>query len=307
MSRLLRMLQSRSWWNAGSGSQRGLLTGRNRFRSLEGDGGDDDGSGGGGGSGGGSGGGGGDEPPGGGGNAGGGSGGGGRIKTFTQEEVNSIVAKEKNAFRTKLQEQLDRVNTLAEEKNLSEQARSALAEQKTELEASLMTAQQKAEAEKKAAETKFQGELDKAQQDSKAWRSRFEVQMKDTAILAAAGKHAAYNPTQLLGLVSPLTTVEEIKDSDGNATGKFGTVVKTAIMEKGKDGKEALTEKALSVDDYVGYLKGRKEYQNLFLSSRPGGTGHKQGSGGGKAGEGMDGVSKISAGLASGQAKPAAQ
>jgi hypothetical protein len=283
-------------WTAGPDFMRSLCQGR-RFRRMEdAGGGAGDGSGGGG-AGGGSGG------PGDGGSGDGGAGGGASSKTFDQEAVNRIVKKERErleeSFKAKLQEQLDRVNKLSEAKDLTEQQRSSLAEQKLALETDLMTEREKADADKKRADAAHKKELEALQGDQKKWRGLYESQMKETVIFAAAAQHDAYNPTQLLGLVAPLTVVEEVKNNKGEGTGRYETVVKTSVLEKGDDGKEHLVEKTLAVPSYVEYLKGRKEYQNLFVANRPGGTGHRQGTGGtgGKGGQGMDSISKISGGL----------
>lgn len=268
-----------------------FFAGRNFRMHEEGAGGTDDGSGGGG-----SGGAGGSDD----GSAGGS--GGGASKTFSQEDLNRIVKKEREKlegnFKSKLQEQLDRVNKLSEEKNLSDEQRKQLSDSKAALEAELMTEREKAEADKKRLDSTHKKELDKVSGDRDKWQSLYESQMKETAILSAASNHEAYNPTQLTALVSPLTHVEEVTNDKGEPTGRYATIVRSAVMEKGDDGKEHLVEKSLSVDEYVEYLKGRKEYQNLFVTTRPGGTGHRQStSGQGGPGQGMSSIGKIAAGL----------
>lgn len=229
--------------------------------------------------------------------------GGGAPKTFDQATVNRIVKQEREKlegnFKSKLQEQLDRVNKLAEEKNLSDEQRKQLSDSKSALEAELMTEREKSEAEKKRADTAHKKEMEKVAVDRDKWQTLYERQMRDAAILAAASTHEAYNPIQLTALVSPLTHVEEIKNDKGEGTGRYDTVVRTAVMEKGDDGKEHLVEKSMTVEGYVEYLKGRKEFQNLFVTNRPGGMGHRQSTGGqgGKPGQGMSSLGKIAAGL----------
>ena len=192
-----------------------------RFRQMEGDGdgGGGDGGGSGGGDGGGSGGGDGGAGGGdGGGGSGGGSGGGGS-KTFTQDQLNSVVKRERekleNGFKTKTQEHLDEINKLREDQNLTEQQRSQLDARATQLSTDLMTEKERAEADKRAAEKKFGQELEESQKETAAWKGSFEKQMTNTAILASAGSHGAHNASQLLGLVSPLTQVVAVTDDKG--------------------------------------------------------------------------------------------
>jgi len=259
-----------------------------RFRRMEGDG-DDDGDVGGGGGGGGA--------SGGAGGSGGGSGGDDGNKTFTQEELNSIVKREKTKLESKYKEQtqkqLDELNKMRDAKDLTEAQRKKLDDRAAALEAELMTEREKAEAEKKRSQTKHQQELEATKTEAKQWQGLYEKERKDTAIMSAASKHKAFNPDQLLALVSPLTHVVQRKNDKGEVIpNSFETVVQTAVEEDGK-----FVEKQLSVDKYVEYLKGRKEYANLFVSDRPGGTGYRPGSGDGSGSKDMSAKDKIKAGL----------
>lgn len=258
-----------------------------RFRQKEDDGGGGDGSGGGGGGGG----------DGSGGDGEGGGSGGGGDQNFTQEQVNSMMKKERakieSKFKEQTQKQLSEINKLRESKDLTEAQRKKLDDRADTLQAELMTEKERAEADKKAAETKHGKELKVAQGESVAWQGRYENQMKETDILAAASKHAAYNAVQLLGLVAPLTHVVSVKTDKGEETGKFTTVVKTAV----KNEDDAFVEKSLTVDEYVDYLKGQKEFQNLFVSQRAGGTGHRKGTGSGGGSEDLSPTEKIERGL----------
>jgi len=200
-------------------------------------------------------------------------------------------------FKVKTQEQLAEINKLREDKDLTETQRQKLDERATTLSAELMTEKERAAADQKAAEKKFGLELDAAKQDGTAWRERFELQMSQTAILAAAAKHGVYNATQLLALVSPVSHVVPVVDGKGKETGAFTTVVKSMVKSDDEDDKGKLVEKTFTPDEYVEHLKGQKEHQNLFVTNRPGGTGHRPGSGGSGGGEKLTPTEKISRGL----------
>ncbi len=263
------------------------------FRQHEGEG-DDDGSGGGGG-GGGSGG------EGDGGGSGGGGSGSGGAQTFSQEQVNAFMKKERakieEKFKVKTQEQLVEINKLREDKDLTESQRQKLDERATTLSAELMTEKERAAAETKAAEKKFGQELDAAKQDGTEWRERFELQMSQTAILASAGKFGVCNAEQVLALVTPHVHVVPVLDGKGKDTGTFTTVVKAMVKSDDEDDKGKLVEKTFTSDEYVEHLKGQKEHHNLFVTTRPGGTGHRPGSGGSGGGEKLTPTEKISRGL----------
>ena len=216
------------------GSRRLDRMGR-RFRQYDTPEGGGDGGGGGegGGSGGGGGGAGGDG--GGAGGSGGGAGGGGS-QQFSQDQVNSILKKEREklekGFRTKTQEQLVEINTLREDKDLTEAQRKKLDDRATTLQTELMSTQERAEAEKRAAEKKFGVELEASQKETVLWRGNFESEVATTAILLSAGKFGAHNPGQLLSLVAPLSQVIAVLDDKGRETGKYTTVVKTAVQDE---------------------------------------------------------------------------
>ena len=189
-----------------------------RFRCADdasgGDGGD--GSGGGGGSGGGDGGG----SDGGAGGSGGGAGG---SKTFSQEEVNTIVKREKDKqgakHREALQAQLDEVNKMKDARDLAEAQRKKFEDRAASLESDLMTKEEKATADKAKADKEHKTALDAVNTERDGWKTRYEKERTDVAILAAASKHKAYNPSQLLALVSPLTHVVQRvneKTKEGN-------------------------------------------------------------------------------------------
>lgn len=279
----------------------GSLVRHSRFRLME-DSGTDGGGSGTGGTGG-AGGGGGDGDGGAGGGGAGGAGGGDSNKTFTQDELNSIVKREKakleGKYKEQTQKQLDEINKIRDAKDLTEAQRKKLDDRAAALEAELMTEREKAESEKKRSQTKHQQELDNIQVESKQWRGLYEKERKDTAIMSAASKHKAFNPDQLLALVSPLTHVVQRKNDKGELIpNSFETVVQTAIEENGK-----FVEKQLPVEKYVEYLKGKKEYANLFVSERPGGTGYRPGSGDGSGNtKDMSPRDKIKAGLKAQQA-----
>jgi len=272
--------------------------GTRRFRYHEGDGdGGDGGSGGSGGSGGGGDGGDGN----GGGGSGGGSGGDGDRK-FSQTEVNSILKKEKakleGKFKEQIQGQLNEVNELRKAKDLTEGQRKKLDDRAAALEAELLTEREKAEAERKRSTEKHKKELDTVSVERDSWRSRYENQQRESAILAAASKHDAYNAKQLIGLVAPLVQVIQKTDDKGNPTGIFDTQITTEV----KDGDD-LVKKSMAVDEYVEHMKGQEEYANLFVVKRTSGTGHRQSSvnvGGNE--QNMTATEKIAAGLKKGQA-----
>jgi len=268
------------------------------FRHHEGDGDGDTG----GGTGGGGGGAGGVGDPQGGAGGGAGAGGGHGDKSFTQSEVNALMKKEREKLEGKYKEQirgqLDEVNKLRQQADLTEKQRKALDDRASTLETELLTEREKAEAEKRRSTDEHKRALDAVTTEAQSWKGRFETEMRNTSVLAAASEHKAYNPSQLLGLVGPMVVVDEILDETKKPTGRYRTVVKADVAEGDK-----VVQKVFAVADYVKHLKEKPEFQNLFLAERQGGTGYRPSSGGsGGGGEQLNSKQKIAAGLRSGQA-----
>jgi hypothetical protein len=239
------------------------------------------------------------------GDAGGASGGGGDAsKTFNQDQVNAIMKREREKqeakYKEQIQKQIAEVNKMKDEKDLTEAQRAKLDERAKALNAELLTEREKADAEKRRADEKHKTELEGVAAERDTWQSRYENQQRETAILSGASKHNAYHAPQLIGLISGLIDVAQAKDAKGNPINKF----ETSITAKVKEGEE-LVEKTMSVEDYIGWMKGQDEYANLFNITRPGGTGHRQGGGpdvGGKSTSNLSPTEKIAAGLGKGQA-----
>jgi hypothetical protein len=270
-----------------------------RYHEGDGDGGDGDGGGSGGGSGG--------TGGGDGGSGGDGGGSGGASKTFTQEQVNAMMKREREKLDSKFKEQtkkqLDEINKLRDAKDLTESQRKKLDERAATLEAEMLTEREKAEAEKRRSEEAHKKALDAVTGERDQWRGRFETELRNAAVLSAASEHKAFNAEQLLGLVGPRVSVEEVMNEKKEPTGRYATVVR--VTETDPDTKKPV-EKTYGVSDYIKTLKGRKEFANLFLADRQGGTGYRPSSGGaGDGGGNMSAKDKIAAGLKQGQASHA--
>lgn len=255
-----------------------------------GGGGDGGGAGGGGGTGGGAG--------GGDGGAGGGAGG-GSPKTFTQDDVNSIVKKEREAYQAKQRETLKQLEDLRGEKNTSDEQAKKLDTQIATMRTELMSEKEKAEAEKNRIAEEHKRALDAASGDRDAWQTRYESSQVLGDLLAAASKHKAYNSQQVVAVLQQGASLVEVKDAEGKPTGEFKVEVKAKVKEG-----EAFVEKVVTADEAVAGLKAQKEFANLFLAERQGGTGYRPGTGSGDDGGGddMSPTEKIKAGLAKGQA-----
>ncbi len=228
-----------------------------------------------------------------------------------QEKVNSIVRKELEKERTKgderlktsQREQLEQINELRSQKDLSENALTALDKTKVELETALMTDREKAVAEATRVQEQHTNALAEANSATELWKGRFVTSGRDSAVLAAASKHGAVSAAQIMAIVAPLAEVVEEVDAKNAGTGRFIVRLPATI----KDDKGVAQDKLLNPDDYIAWMKTQPEHENLFLSNKPGGTGFHPSQGGGPSGGApLTGTAAIASGLGKGQAKQAA-
>ena len=273
--------------------------GARSFRHFDDPAGGGDGGGGGGGDGGGAGGGDGRSAEGGDGGGAGGGAAGGSSKTFSQDDVNSIVKKEREAYQKKQRETLKQLEDLRGEKNTSDEQAKKLDTQIATMRSELMSEKEKAEAEKGRIAEEHQRALDEAVADRDAWKTRDESRSILAALHAAASKYkAVYNP-QVVAMLEKSASLVAVTGDDGKPTGEYRVEVKATVKEG-----EKFVEKVGTADEAVAGLKAQKEFANLFLAERAGGTGYRPGTGSGDDGGGDDMTphEKIKAGLAKGQA-----
>lgn len=173
-------------------------------------------------------------------------------KTFTQDEVNSLLAEHKRG----LQKQLDDLKKAGDP--------AALKGKIKELSDSLLTKEQLAKQEIEEAKAKYDAELQAASQAANSWKGMFEGTVKKSAIATAANKHNAFDAEQLELLIGPQTSVVEVTDKDGKGTGQYKTVTKIEI-----DGKTF----ELPTVDAVGKLRDANRYPNQFRVQGQSGTG----------------------------------
>lgn len=196
------------------------------------------------------------------------------VKTFTQEEVNAIAAKERKAAEDRAKKLATDLEALKQSQNLSEQEKEVLNAKISELEKQYLTTEQLAaqtlEKEKKVAKEQ-QEQLVK---DRDAWKTNYTTSMIRTEILAGASNSDvdAVNPNQMYQLLQHTAKVVDKLGPDGKPTGETQVVLAVTIPDA-KDKTKTVTVE-LPVVDALKQLKGMPaDYGNLFKSTIKGGLG----------------------------------
>lgn len=192
-------------------------------------------------------------------------------KTFTQDEVNAFMKKEKdkaNTERTRLAQQLEELGTQAK---MTAEQRQTLETQIEELKTSAMSVEEKAKRNAEKLQKDYDGKLSVAQQESQTWQNRHNQLQIGYEINGAALKHEVL--PQAIPFVEsylkPNTRLVEVQGEDGKPSGAFAAKVKLAT--KDKDGKNVTID--FSVDEALKAMKDDPETFGHLFKGAAGGTG----------------------------------
>ncbi len=211
----------------------------------------------------------------------------GSQKTFTQQELENVVAQERKKFEATTRKTIQELENLKRQSGTSEAAKTSLEQRITELNETLMTKEELARKEKERLTNEYQHKLKTTEDERLLWENRYKTSTAQREILDAAVRNQAFDPEQIEAFLSPKARVVEVTDDAGNPTGSFTTKVK--INTTGKDGKPVTLD--VSVEEAVKSMRETPDrFGNLFKDLSSGGTGGT----GGNSPKGPIDVSKLS-------------
>ena len=199
-------------------------------------------------------------------------------KTFTQEDLNKILATEKRKHLENQQKMVAELDALKEKSSLTSEQRKTLDQRIEALQDEMMTKEELASKEKQKMEQTHKKIVEDLQNEKESWRSRYTNSTIVRSITDAAATHDAYSPRQIVAILKTLTRLEDAIDTDGKATGDL--VPKVKFPDIDKDGKPITLD--LTPEAAVKRMSEIDEYLNLFKGKGTGGVGGSSGSGSGK-------------------------
>lgn len=213
---------------------------------------------------------------------------GGASKTFTQEQVNQIMAQNRRNLQTKVSE-LESQLAEAQSGALSAEERVKFTQRVKELSDSLKTKEELARQEQERIRTESEAKIKELETNYNTLQERYVRETITRAITDAAVQYDAFAPDQIVALLSPNTRLVEEIDEENNPTGNLIPMAKiTGVNED-----EQEVELDLKVGEAVKVMSATPaKYGNLFKSNVNGGLGFSgvKGSGGGTQGD----LSKLS-------------
>jgi len=206
-------------------------------------------------------------------------------KTFTQEQVNGIVAADRRKLEEALKKTEKQYQDLLASQSLTEQERKALQANLEMVQGQLRSKEEQLLLEKKQVEEAYAGKLQEMEKKATHFETMYRDSTIERALQDAAVKHEAWNPSQVVSLLRGQTKMlEETDPKTGKLTGKYKPVVEMQALNTTTGEMET---KAYTPEDAVKKMKDTPDtWGNLFKSGVVSGIGAGTATGGLTPGQG---------------------
>jgi len=189
-------------------------------------------------------------------------------KTFTQDQVNAILAEDKRKHQAEVSKALERVRALEQKTNMSEEERTEYEKSIEDLNKTILTKEELAARALDKEKNAHKEALKESQGQTMEWQTRYTNAEISRSITDAAVVYDALNPAHIAAILRPQTQLTE-DTKDGEKLGTFTPMVNFA--DKDKDGNNVTL--TLPVADAVKRMTEITEHQNLFKGNGTGGLG----------------------------------
>jgi len=206
-------------------------------------------------------------------------------KTFTQEDVNRIVAADRRKLEEALKKTEKQYQDLLASQNLTEQERKALQANLEMVQGQLRSKEEQLLLEKKQMEETYAGKLQEIEKKASWFETLYRDSTIERALQDAAVKHEAWSPSQVVTLLRGQTKMlEETDPRTGKLTGRYKPVVEMQALNTTTGEIET---KTYTPEDAVKKMKDTPDtWGNLFRSGVVSGIGAGTATGGLMPGQG---------------------
>ena len=206
-------------------------------------------------------------------------------KTFTQEDVNRIVAADRRKLEEALKKTEKQYQDLLASQNLTEQERKALQANLEMVQGQLRSKEEQLLLEKKQMEETYAGKLQEIEKKASWFETLYRDSTIERALQDAAVKHEAWSPSQVVTLLRGQTKMlEETDPRTGKLTGRYKPVVEMQALNTTTGEIET---KTYTPEDAVKKMKDTPDtWGNLFRSGVVSGIGAGTATGGLTPGQG---------------------
>ena len=206
-------------------------------------------------------------------------------KTFTQDEVNRIVATDRRKLEDSLKKTEKQYQDLLASQSLTEQERKALKANLEMVQGQLRSKEEQLLLEKKQVEEVYAGKLQESEKKASFFETLFRDSTIERALQDAAVRHEAFSPSQIVTqLRSQTKMLEETDPKTGRLTGKYKPMVEMLTVNPTTGETET---KAYTPEEAVKKMKDDPDtWGNMFRSGVVSGIGSGSATGGLMPGQG---------------------
>lgn len=199
--------------------------------------------------------------------------------SFTQDDVNRLLAEDRRKHQAQLKQMETRLQDVLKSQTLTESERKALQENLTAIQGQLRSKEQQAALEKQELEQSYQGKLSDLEKKASVWENLYRDSTIDRALLDAAMKNDAFSPSQIITQLRNQTKLIEDTDAvTGKPNGRYKVVVEMMDVDPKTGQQVNMTRTA---EEAVKRMKEMPEqYGNLFKSGVVSGIGSGSATGG---------------------------
>jgi hypothetical protein len=191
----------------------------------------------------------------------------GAAKTFTQEEVNTMMANHRKNLQAEHAKKVSELQEATKNLSLTQEERDNIAAKMHDLEATLLTQKELADREKARLLEESKTALATAEAQAKTWKIKHDDLLVTNALIQATSIEGqkAVNPAQIVDLFKSKV---DIGEKDGVP------VLSMKVNTKGADGQPKVLQ--LSLQDAMKEFANDSNYANLFVSNRQDGMGRQK-------------------------------
>ena len=205
-------------------------------------------------------------------------------KDFSQTDLNRYLADDRRKHKEKYEKLEASFKEILDDKNLQKEQRSKLANELEDLQKSHRTEAQQAEYERKQERERFTSELDVTRESATKWETLYKSSIVERSLQDAAISAEAFNANQIVGLLRPMTKMQEEVDESGDSRGTFTPLIDFPDID------ETTGEEVVSLRTPAQAVQRMKElpdlYGNLFRPNVVSGIGAGSATGGVQSGDG---------------------
>lgn len=202
-------------------------------------------------------------------------------KTFTQEDVNTALAKQKRENQLSNKTIIEELEAVKSKADLTKTERDELDARIKVMKQATMTKEELAKTERLAADSEHAEVVTTLTTERDKWKNRYTSETISRSIVDASVEHDAVSPEQIIAILQSKTQLEEVQDAEGNKTGRYEPMVDFDVTDD--EGQTKTLH--LTVTAAVKKMREIDKYQNLFNIKGQGGLGQYNRSSGTQKGQ----------------------